>query len=122
MVKKQQSLLHTDDKTATANVDRVINSLPSKQKKKHKPQASHNMEINVADVGGPQHPKFKCPARDSKCNKYCKKGHWSKVSTSTKPPRRQVQEVTNNSDSEFFFGEVVDSINDGRIQSSDTGK
>ena len=60
---------------------------------------------------GPQYPKFEYPARDSKCNKCHKKGHWSKVCTSTQPPRRQVQEITNNSDLEIFFGEVVDSIN-----------
>ena len=37
MVKEQQSLLHNDDKTTSANVDRVRKTKPVKQKKTQAP-------------------------------------------------------------------------------------
>lgn len=107
MVKKQQSLLHSDDKTAPANVDSV-------QKAKPQGPAWSESGKKCSRCGGPQHPKFKCPARESECNKCHKKGHWKKVcrTTSTTQDRRRVHEVADDSDSESFFtGEVIDTIN-----------
>ena len=93
MVKKQQNLLHNDDKTASANVDRVRKAKPAKPTKPQAPAKLESAE-NCGRCGGSQHSKLKCPARDSKCNKCQKKGHWSVCrSTSTSHPSRRVQEV-----------------------------
>ena len=114
MVKKQQNLLHSD-KTAAANIDRVQKSRPVRAEK---PKTSSTpVKLDKSDkcsrCGGPQHPKLKCPARDSKCNSCQKKGHWSKVCRNANTPHsttRRVREVAEDDEPEFFFGEVIDAV------------
>ena len=79
-------------------------------KKKKKPPKSKNgktPEVQCSRCLGQLHPKRLCPARESKCNKCYKVGHWAKGCRSQSDtrvgevnfPRRQEEE-------EFFLGKL----------------
>lgn len=108
MIKSQQSVIHSDMKTTPANVDRVRKAKPSRTSNPHTP-GKPDSGWKCGRCGGTQHPKTKCPAKDSKCNKCNKKGHWSKV-CKTKSTSGKLYEVEDDHDSEFFLGEVIDAI------------
>nr|XP_058971272.1 uncharacterized protein K02A2.6-like [Pocillopora verrucosa] len=56
------------------------------------------------------HPRERCPAKDSKCNKCKRPGHWGKVCRSSKGKGsvQEVAEVQSDSDEYYFLGSISD--------------
>ena len=117
-VKKQQTFLQgTKSDPPPAHVDRFSkgkgNDSKEDTKKKKKPPKSKNGKTPEAPCSrclGQPHPKRLCPARESKCNKCSKVGHWAKACKSQSDkrvgevnfPGRRVEEE------EFFLGELTE--------------
>ena len=116
-VRKQQVVLRGEGKQhADARVDAVSSGKFSKVKKN---RVNHNerpfldeRQRSQRDKAkfekcdrclGPKHPKKNCPARDSKCHKCGKNGHWQRACRS-----KEVSEVTGEIfPNDYFLGEII---------------
>ena len=116
-VKKQQTFLQeTKSDPPPAHVDRLSKGKgkDSKEdmKKKKKPPKSKNGKTPEAQCPrcmGQPHPKRLCPARESKCNKCSKVGHWAKACRSQSDKRvGEVNFPGRQEEGEFFLGELTE--------------
>ena len=95
-VKKQQTFLQeTKSDPPPANVDRLCkgkgkDSKEDLKKKKKPPKSKHGKtpETQCSRCLCQPHPKKLCPARESKCNKCSKVGHWAKACRSPQLVKR----------------------------------
>ena len=119
-VKKQQTFLQeTKSDPPPANVDRLCkgkgkDSKEDLKKKKKPPKSKHGKipETQCSRCLGQPHPKKLCPARESKCKKCSKVGHWVKACRSAQLDKR-VGEVHfpgrhEEEEEEFLLGELTE--------------
>ena len=87
-VKQQQDILQgTQSDSPSANVDQISKNRGKGGKgkdQKDKPPKNSKLagktpETKCTRFLGTPHSKQECPAKDSKCNKCLKKGHWAKA-------------------------------------------
>ena len=118
-VKKQQDILQgTQPGPPSANVDQILKKRGKGGKgkdQKDKPPKSSKLagktpETKCTICLGTAHSKQECPARDSKCNKCFKKGHWAKACKSQL--KRKVEEVYScpevELEGEFLLGQLTE--------------
>ena len=117
-VKKQQTFLQeTKSDPPPANADRLCkgkgkDSKEDLKKKKKPPKSKHGKtpETQCSRCLSQPHPKKLCPARESKCNKYSKVGHWAKACRSAQLDKRvgEVNFPGRQEQDEFFLGELTE--------------
>ena len=123
-VKKQQGVIRSSH-IPSSNLE----TLEEKQAKSGRPRGSHKPKQPSKSSGDGNNSKFKrrttgcercgnpknhnrqsCPAKDAKCHKCSKQGHFAKWCHASLPPSK-VYEVeaaeSSSSDSDIFLGEVV---------------
>ena len=118
-VKKQQDILQgTQPDPPSANVDQILKKRGKGGKgkdQKDKPPKNSKLagktpETKCTRCLGTPHSKQECPAKDSKCNKCFKKGHWAKASKSQL--KKKVEEVYScpevELEGEFFLGQLTE--------------
>ena len=123
-VKKQQSILQGNkSELPPANVDRISNykgQAARERNLRRMPRPKNTAErTNKAKCSwclGSRHPKQECPAKDSKCNKCDKRGHWARACKSQ--PEKSVGAVGFSEvlhDEDVFLGELteIDAIQGG---------
>ena len=106
-VKKQQEILRSSSVDAVKVTQRQPRKKPNTRGVRETTQQKNGPE-KCQRCEKSNHNRNRCPAKDATCHKCKKKGHFSNVCRSGKVNEVEIED---NSDGEYFFGEISNNEN-----------
>ena len=109
LIAKQSALLREQPIAAQADYVKSRNrqaSNANRQKSNASRRTSNDKSKTCSRCGKPSHPVKECPAKDAKCGKCRKVGHWQKFCRTRMTSLKEIHEDSSE-DEEHFMGELA---------------